>query len=365
MEKNERVRKNNRGDKDQRRHIAQQDSEPMVDKSLARDTDQSLLMETPFYSQMDEHATTLSRIPLAVQRQEYIMRLNNTYGLRYVQRLLKSINAQAKLTVSSPDDIYEREADRVADDVTKTINTQTQRQEEEEEIQTKPLEVIQRQDKNDVVSLERKEDTVVQRASLGVVVQNDKGAFNQVAGAFGGDLDSIFGITYPMEIKTDNQRPDELIGNIWVLYDGLMAGQEDVDTQLDANNWQDKINDMVKMGNGHWYSREAVTKHEQVHVESFIKKTTAKEKTIMKHANENTRLARWRSFCDVQGSQDHMSNKTDNAELPIIIDRISQIWAAACASAEPPQQRQIHQIKSMYNNKVLKTITLNLDGTVN
>ncbi len=352
-----------KGDVDQKHRSKQRGSQPQDDQFYARNSTPLLLEETSFHPKMDEHAATLLRIPFAVQRQEYIMQLNNAYGLRYVQRLIESVNAQAKLTVSNPGDKYEQEAEKVADEVTREINVQEKRQAEDTElVQMTPN--LQLQEENDTIGFEGKENTVVQRASLGVVVQNDKGAFDNVAGAFGGDLNSIFGITYPMEIKTDNQRPDELIGNLWVLYNGLMAGQEDVDTQLDANSWQDKINDLVKMGSGHWYSREAVTKHEQVHVESFIKKTNTKEKTIMKHANENTRLARWRSFCDVQGNEDHKSNKTDNAELPIIIDRITQIWVAACASAEPPQQRQIHQIKSMYNQKVLKTITLNLDGTV-
>jgi hypothetical protein len=96
MKKNERVNKNIKGEKDRIQHKAQQNPESMVDKYPARDTDQSLLMETPFYSRMDEHAATLSRIPFAVQRQEYIMRLNNTYGNRYVQRLMKSVDGQAR-----------------------------------------------------------------------------------------------------------------------------------------------------------------------------------------------------------------------------------------------------------------------------
>ena len=145
MEKNERVRKNNKGDKDQKRHIAQQSPEPLVDESLAWGADQSLLTETPFYSRIGEHAETLSRIPFAVQRQEYIMRLNNAYGLRYVQHLLKSVNAQAKLTVSSPGDIYEQEADRVAEDVTRSINAPVQRQTPDEEEELQMMQDLERQ----------------------------------------------------------------------------------------------------------------------------------------------------------------------------------------------------------------------------
>ena len=44
-----------------------------------------------------------------------IFRLQKTIGNRAVQRLLKSWALQAKLAVSQPGDIYEQEADRVAD----------------------------------------------------------------------------------------------------------------------------------------------------------------------------------------------------------------------------------------------------------
>jgi len=43
--------------------------------------------------------------------------LQNTIGNRAVQRLFKSGFLQAKLSIGQPDDIYEQEADRVADEV--------------------------------------------------------------------------------------------------------------------------------------------------------------------------------------------------------------------------------------------------------
>ena len=137
MEKKKSVRKNKKNDKDLRPHKAPQYSDMTGNKSHAQNTEHSRLMETSVHSRMDEHAATLSRIPFTAQRQEYIMLLNNAYGLRYVQRLLESVNAQAKLAVSDPGDIYEQEADKVADEVTQKINIQAQRQEEEEEIQAK------------------------------------------------------------------------------------------------------------------------------------------------------------------------------------------------------------------------------------
>jgi len=57
--------------------------------------------------------------------------LQQTYGNRYVQHLIESLNVQAKLTVGSPDDQYEREADRVADAVTRASTSNVHRQVEE------------------------------------------------------------------------------------------------------------------------------------------------------------------------------------------------------------------------------------------
>jgi len=136
-------------DKIDRRHRKrQQDSEPSFDQSLAWDTGPFSLRETPFYPRMEEHAAMLSSIPSAVQRKNFIMRLHQTYGNRYVQRLMESTDVQAKLTISNPGDIYEQEADRVADAVTRAVNYPVQRQEEEEELlQGKPL--IKRQEEEE------------------------------------------------------------------------------------------------------------------------------------------------------------------------------------------------------------------------
>ncbi|MFC1968534.1 DUF4157 domain-containing protein [Chloroflexota bacterium] len=118
---------------DQNHRVRQQDARPLFDQSHAWDQGLLPLTETPFYPPMDEHAAILSSIPFSAQRHEFIMRLHQTYGNRYVQRLVESMGVQAKLTVSSPNDVYEQEADRVAGAVTRTINTPVQRQAEEEE----------------------------------------------------------------------------------------------------------------------------------------------------------------------------------------------------------------------------------------
>ncbi len=69
----------------------------------------------------------------AAQRAQIMSGLQQSHGNAYVQRLLSSRAIQAKLTVSSPDDQYEQEADQVGDQVARAAIEGVQRQEEEEE----------------------------------------------------------------------------------------------------------------------------------------------------------------------------------------------------------------------------------------
>ena len=72
-----------------------------------------------------------------------ILNLHQTIGNQAVQRLFESGFIQGKLTVGKPNDKYEQEADRVADEVMRMPEPQVQRQneedEEEEMIQAKPV----------------------------------------------------------------------------------------------------------------------------------------------------------------------------------------------------------------------------------
>ena len=65
----------------------------------------------------DSIATQLSSMHTA-QRAPVLSALQQTHGNRYVQRVVAGI--QAKLMVGQPGDIYEQEADRVADAVMRT-----------------------------------------------------------------------------------------------------------------------------------------------------------------------------------------------------------------------------------------------------
>ena len=72
-----------------------------------------------------------------------ILYLQRTIGNQAVSRLMKSGALQAKLRIGQPGDVYEQEADRVADEVMRMPEPEMQRQvdeeEEEEILQTKPL----------------------------------------------------------------------------------------------------------------------------------------------------------------------------------------------------------------------------------
>jgi hypothetical protein len=117
-----------------------QEAQPSFDKFLGWDQGLLSLTETPFYPRVDEHAAFLASAPPGPPLTNFVMRLQRTYGNRYVQRLMQSMRVQAKFTVNPPNDVYEQEADRVADAVTGAVTSQTQRQEEEEEIQMQPAE---------------------------------------------------------------------------------------------------------------------------------------------------------------------------------------------------------------------------------
>ena len=74
---------------------------------------------------------------------DQILHLQRTAGNRAVQKLFSSGALQTKLRIGQPNDKYEQEADRVADEVMRMPEPQVQRrskeEEEEELVQTKPI----------------------------------------------------------------------------------------------------------------------------------------------------------------------------------------------------------------------------------
>jgi hypothetical protein len=75
------------------------------------------------------------------ERASVLLALQQTHGNRYVQRVVAGI--QAKLAVGQPNDRYEQEADRVAEQVMKMQEPQVWRQLEEEEKKKDEKELIQ------------------------------------------------------------------------------------------------------------------------------------------------------------------------------------------------------------------------------
>jgi len=74
---------------------------------------------------------------------DQVLYLQRTIGNQAVQKLARSGVLQAKLRIGQPGDMYEQEADRMADAVMRMPEPQLQRQpvkeEEEELLQTKPI----------------------------------------------------------------------------------------------------------------------------------------------------------------------------------------------------------------------------------
>jgi hypothetical protein len=125
---------------------------------------------------IEGHATFLgdprfSHPANSTQKAGMVAELQGTYGNQYVRRLVQSMKVQAKLTVSSPDDQYEKGADRVADAVTRAPASSVQHQvseEEEEEIQAKPIAeqitpLVQKQEEEEPIQTKLTNDIQVQR----------------------------------------------------------------------------------------------------------------------------------------------------------------------------------------------------------
>ena len=87
------------------------------------------------YRRKSDHSPSLSSTA------ERILFLQRTIGNQAVQRMVRSGALQAKLSIGQPGDVYEQEADRVADAVMRMPEPEMQRQveEEEETLQAKPL----------------------------------------------------------------------------------------------------------------------------------------------------------------------------------------------------------------------------------
>jgi len=149
MAEHENESKTSNGNTDQKHRVRQTKSQPQIGQYHSWDQTPSSLSETPFHPQMDKHAEFLAFASPSPHSTNFILQLQQTYGNRYVHHLVESMNVQAKLAVSQPDDVYEQEADRVAETVTRNTGPSTQRQEEEEEM-AQPKMILQRQEEEEM-----------------------------------------------------------------------------------------------------------------------------------------------------------------------------------------------------------------------
>jgi hypothetical protein len=150
MAEHERATKKKQDDSDQKHRVRQPEPESSFDRFLAYEQGISPVTKSPFRPDIGRHASLLAQAHSDELKANHVLHLQQTYGNKYVQRLLKSMAVQAKLTVNAPNDIYEQEADRVAETVTRALATKVQRQEEEEEeeeVQAKPF--LQRQEEEE------------------------------------------------------------------------------------------------------------------------------------------------------------------------------------------------------------------------
>ncbi|MBN1189682.1 MAG: DUF4157 domain-containing protein [Dehalococcoidales bacterium] len=104
--------------------------------------------ETPFQPPTKRHEALLLNSKSSNKRTNLMLQLQQTYGNTYVQRLLDSLKVQAELNISSPDDVYEREADQVAERVVQSVNREANI-EEEDELQAKPISAILRKEETE------------------------------------------------------------------------------------------------------------------------------------------------------------------------------------------------------------------------
>jgi hypothetical protein len=149
MPEHDRGNQRKREETDHKDRIKQKESEQLFDQVNTWGQDKLAVGETPFQPPVERHAAMLAKARYDPQRTSLVLRLQKTYGNAYVQRLLESHVVQAKLTVSQPGDIYEQEAERVSEIVTRNINSQINRQPEEEEEETGSKLLIQRQDEEE------------------------------------------------------------------------------------------------------------------------------------------------------------------------------------------------------------------------
>ena len=124
-------------DPDPKRGARNKKPEPLLDRSHTTETGNLSFAATPFRPPVESNAESLANAQSGEERAAISADLQQSYGNRYVQRLVESMRIQPKLTVNPPNDVYEQEADRVADGVARAAAPKAAAAPEEEEVQTR------------------------------------------------------------------------------------------------------------------------------------------------------------------------------------------------------------------------------------
>ncbi len=113
--------------------VSTMNSQEMYRNLMAWDIS-SYLGEPVFNPPIQRHATLLAS---ASPEQKIIIsrQLQQTYGNKYVQRLIESINARVESTINQPGSIYEHGIDRITNILTNSVPLQIRRQKEGEDDQ--------------------------------------------------------------------------------------------------------------------------------------------------------------------------------------------------------------------------------------
>jgi hypothetical protein len=80
MEKQSRATQKKRGSVEQKHRIDGNKTDESKTNIERQDVNNFPVTETPYYPRMEEHATLLSEMPLNAQREEFVLRLHETYG---------------------------------------------------------------------------------------------------------------------------------------------------------------------------------------------------------------------------------------------------------------------------------------------
>ncbi len=152
MKTNEKMHQNKQENIERKRNQTHEAPEPDLSPIYQPVQNAQIIGETPFQPPLKTHADWLSQKRSSNEKAHLVLQLQRAYGNAYVHRMLSSLKVQAELKISSPDDVYEQEADRVAEKVMQRMSSGIQRQEEEEELQAKPISYIHRQEKDEYQS---------------------------------------------------------------------------------------------------------------------------------------------------------------------------------------------------------------------